>query len=334
MMLHHQSLLPDITYGIQPDATDAQIDEAYNTLLPWFVSQISRRGGIETLTYLMDRVGNPHRQLRVIHVGGTNGKGSTAEKIMEGLRSIQSTPGHTHKRLDDRHPSDHLQPAFPDSASPSPRVGLFTSPHIASLRERLRINGIPITKSDFIKLFYRVTTAAKHEVDSSFHSLSFFEMLTAMMFIYYYEGPNIDPFLFTTTATSNSFSVPESAYNNSRSPYCDYAVIEVGLGGRLDATNIIPASSILCAVITSIGWDHMDLLGSTLEEIAGEKAGILKPNCPVVLGPKASSFQSINDRISALGCYPVTRVADTDMTLETFDSENQRIAGYVTTMLQ
>src|SRR5690606_8731341 len=152
---------------------------------------------------------------KTVHVGGTNGKGSTSSLIASVLQEA----------------------GF--------KVGLYTSPHLVDFRERIRINGEEISKEfvvDFIennKSFFE---------DSK---LSFFEMTVGMAFQYFSDQK------------------------------VDVAIIEVGLGGRLDSTNIITP---LLSVITNIGWDHINLLGNTIEDIAFEKAGIIKENIPVVIG--------------------------------------------------
>ncbi len=179
------------------------------------VGSAAYKEGLEN-TYALDAYfGHPHRSFRTIHVAGTNGKGSCSHT----LAAILQSAGY--------------------------RVGLYTSPHLADFRERIRVNGTPVPESfviDFVE---------KHR--SFFEPLhpSFFELTTAMAFHY--------------------FALQQ----------VDVAVIEVGLGGRLDCTNIIQPD--LC-VITNISFDHTQFLGNTLAKIAGEKAGIIKPHTPVVIG--------------------------------------------------
>lgn len=160
-------------------------------------------------------LGNPHTQFKAVHIGGTNGKGSTSHM----LASILQEAGYA--------------------------VGLYTSPHLKDFRERIRINGIPISKQMVIH-FIR-----KHKAFFEAENCSFFEMTVALAF---------------------------SVFARKK---VDIAIIEVGLGGRLDATNIILPE---LSVITNIGLDHTQFLGNTLEQIAGEKAGIIKRNTPVVIG--------------------------------------------------
>ena len=163
----------------------------------------------------MEHVGNPHTQLRAIHVAGTNGKGSTSHLIAAALQAA----GY--------------------------KVGLFTSPHLVSLTERIRINGQPIPEAE-VAAFVTQHKAFLDEVQPSF-----FETMTAMGFAYFVQEQ------------------------------VDIAVVEVGLGGRLDSTNVLTP---ILSVITNIGLDHTEFLGNTLTKIAKEKAGIIKPGVPVVIG--------------------------------------------------
>ncbi|MFD0792581.1 bifunctional folylpolyglutamate synthase/dihydrofolate synthase [Mucilaginibacter litoreus] len=158
---------------------------------------------------------NPQNKFKSIHVGGTNGKGSTSHM----LAAILQTAGY--------------------------KTGLYTSPHLRDFRERIRINGQMIPEQTVIDF------VAGNSVNFDHIKPSFFEMTVAL------------------------------AFDVFAKQQVDIAVIEVGLGGRLDSTNIITP---LLSVITNIGWDHMNMLGNTLELIAGEKAGIIKPNIPVIVG--------------------------------------------------
>ena len=162
---------------------------------------------------LLESIGNPHKQIKCIHIAGTNGKGSVSSM----LASILSQAGY--------------------------KTGLYTSPHLIDFTERIRINGHCILQSEVIKFI------SKTQIHIERIQPSFFELTVAMAFDY---------------------------FNQEK---VDIAIIEVGLGGRLDSTNVIQPE---LSVITSIGWDHMDLLGNTLESIAFEKAGIIKENRPVV----------------------------------------------------
>jgi dihydrofolate synthase/folylpolyglutamate synthase len=169
-----------------------------------------------TNAYLLaNHLGNPEKNLKCIHVAGTNGKGSTSHM----LASIFQEAGYT--------------------------VGLYTSPHLKDYRERIKINGEEISE-DFVCEFIN-----KNKTFFEANDMSFFEMTVGLAFDYFAKEK------------------------------VDIAIIEVGMGGRLDATNIITP---LVSVITNIGLDHTQFLGNTLEAIAFEKAGIIKPAIPVVIG--------------------------------------------------
>lgn len=188
----------------------------YNSV-PMFqqVGGSAYKEGLENTRTLDEHFAHPHRSFRTIHVAGTNGKGSCSHT----LAAILQEAGY--------------------------RVGLYTSPHLVDFRERIRINGKPISEEYVVRFV--------EEERSFFEPLhpSFFELTTAMAFRYFADEK------------------------------VDVAVIEVGLGGRLDCTNIIRPD--LC-IITNISLDHTQFLGSTLAQIAGEKAGIIKSGIPVVIG--------------------------------------------------
>ena len=192
----------------------------YGRTLEWLYALEARRGmdfRLERLTPVLARLGEPQAAFPAIHVAGTNGKGSTAAM----LHSIYSRAGY--------------------------RTGLYTSPHLLSFRERIRVGGQPIAESDVIGDAEAVRSAAeKSGVD-----LTFFEIATMMALLEF------------------------------RRREVDLAVVEVGLGGRLDATNVVRPAA---AVITSIGLEHRELLGDTIEAIAAEKAGIIKPGTTIVTG--------------------------------------------------
>jgi dihydrofolate synthase/folylpolyglutamate synthase len=195
----------------------------YAETLTWMFAQLpmyqqkgktafnSKLDGILTLS---NHLNNPHKQFKSIHVAGTNGKGSSSHM----LASILQEAGY--------------------------RVGLYTSPHLKDFRERIRINGKPVSETHVVDFI------ATHKNFIQAHSFSFFEMTVGMAFDYFAQEK------------------------------VDIAVIEVGLGGRLDSTNIIIPE---ISLITNIGYDHMDLLGDTLEKIAVEKAGVIKQHVPVVV---------------------------------------------------
>ncbi len=184
------------------------------------------------ITRLLAALGNPHRASRFVHVAGTNGKGSTCAMIEAGLRSAGL------------------------------RTGMYTSPHLVSATERIRIHGVPISEESFADAFHRVHATAERMLAAAaldFHP-TYFETVTAMAFL-----------VFRDTAP-------------------DWVVLEVGMGGRLDATNVVHPD--LC-VITPIDFDHQPFLGNTLQEIAAEKAGILKPGVPAVFARQHSEAAAV-----------------------------------------
>lgn len=185
---------------------------------------------------------HPHRHFKTIHIAGTNGKGSCSHTIA----SILQTDGY--------------------------KVGLYTSPHLVDFRERIRVNGDPISE-DYVVRFVE-------EERSFFEPLhpSFFELTTAMAFKYFADME------------------------------VDIAVIEVGLGGRLDCTNIITP---ILSVITNISFDHTQFLGNTLAKIAGEKAGIIKPNVPVVIGENHPETRPVFTQKAEQLSSPITFAEDT-----------------------
>jgi dihydrofolate synthase/folylpolyglutamate synthase len=173
--------------------------------------------GLQNINRLLSALHNPHKSFLTVHVGGTNGKGSTSAIIASVLRTAGLT------------------------------VGLFTSPHLISFTERIRVNGEEITGNDVISI-----AAEIRDIVSGFDEFSptFFEVVTAIAMLHF------------------------------KRKEIDIAVMEVGMGGRLDATNIIMPE---VSVITNIGYDHKEFLGDTLREIAWEKAGIIKQDVPVVI---------------------------------------------------
>lgn len=171
--------------------------------------------GLSNIGRLTDMLDKPHNSFRSIHIAGTNGKGSTATMIA----SILKTSGYN--------------------------VGIFTSPHLVSFTERIRVNGRPISESNVVSLTHRI----RESFAGTDLNPTFFEVVTALAFYY--------------------FSLKK----------VDWAVIETGLGGRFDATNVIQPE---LSVITNIDMDHVEYLGDTISDITYEKAGIIKPGVPVI----------------------------------------------------
>lgn len=194
--------------------------------LPFYQSQGSKayKPGIDNIRFFVDHLDLNLLDIKFIHVGGTNGKGSTCAY----LSSIIQESGY--------------------------KVGLFTSPHFFDFRERIKVNNKKIEK-DFITKFIQENIELIEELN-----LSFFELSFGMSLYYYFEQK------------------------------VDYAVVEVGLGGRLDATNIINP---ILSVITNISYDHTEILGNSLEKIAYEKAGIIKKNTKIIIGERDKKTQNI-----------------------------------------
>lgn len=209
------------------------IEQQYQTILEYLYSRLPmyQRDGkkafkkdLENTRDLCWELGLPHWKFKSIHVAGTNGKGSVSSM----LSSILMEAGY--------------------------KTGLYTSPHLRSFQERIRVNGQKISQQEIIEFVDLYKSAI--EVISP----SFFELTVGMAFDHFAEQE------------------------------VDIAVVEVGLGGRLDSTNVISPE---ISVITQIGYDHMDMLGNTLEEIAGEKAGIIKQFTPIVIGERHPETEGV-----------------------------------------
>jgi len=192
--------------------------------------------GLENIRRLLSILGDPQDSFRSVHVAGTNGKGSTSAMIESMIRTSGA------------------------------RTGLFTSPHLISFTERIRVNGREISESEVVALADEVRSAAS---GIEGFTPTFFEVTTAIAFLYF------------------------------RKMKVDWAVVEVGMGGRLDATNVLMPEA---SVITSIGMDHSEYLGPTISRIAGEKAGIIKETVPVITAPlDEQAMQVISGRASECG---------------------------------
>ncbi len=192
--------------------------EAINYLLG--LEKFGMRLGLENISELLERLGNPHRRWKAVHVAGTNGKGSVCAYIS----SILEEAGF--------------------------KVGLYTSPHLVRLNERIQVNGKHISDDRLEELAARIrTVCVEMASESPEKQITFFEFLTALAFTHFLDEK------------------------------IDFGVLEVGLGGRLDATNVVMPEA--CA-ITHLAIEHSEHLGGSLEQIAGEKAGIIKEGVPVV----------------------------------------------------
>jgi dihydrofolate synthase/folylpolyglutamate synthase len=204
--------------------------------------------GLETMRYLLELLDNPQRELRFIHLAGTNGKGSVAAMC----HSVLTAAGY--------------------------RTGLYTSPHLVSFCERFQINGRAIPEVDVVRLVAQLKPVLERvAAHPEFRQPTFFEAVTALALLYF------------------------------REQNADIIAWETGLGGRLDATNVVTP---LVSVITNIGFDHMQYLGETLAQIAAEKSGIIKPGAPVVTATTdLDALAVIRGRAALLQC-PVTVVGE------------------------
>ena len=186
--------------------------------------------GLDSMEAFLDRVGHPQRGLKCIHVAGTNGKGSVSSALL----AVLSRAGY--------------------------RVGLYTSPHLSSVRERFRINDTFIPEADFARVASQIREVLGSE------QITYFEFTTALALLWFAQEE------------------------------VDLAILEVGMGGRLDATNVVTP---LVGVITNVTMDHEAYLGDTLEAVAREKAGIIKPNVPLVSAVAADVSRVVVEKTCA-----------------------------------
>ncbi|RKD27332.1 dihydrofolate synthase / folylpolyglutamate synthase [Caminicella sporogenes DSM 14501] len=216
-----------------------------------FINSTNKFGsklGLENIKYLLSLIGNPHNDLKVIHVAGTNGKGSTSSFI-------------SHILIEEGYD-----------------VGLFISPALEKFTDRIKINGKNISERDLSEITSLIKLKIDLMLSEGKEHPTEFEIVTAIAFEYF------------------------------KRKKVDYVVLEVGLGGRLDATNAV--DNPLVSVITPIDFDHVNYLGDTLEKIAYEKAGIIKRNCPVVIHPQNYEAERVirkicSDKNSKLYIAPV-----------------------------
>ena len=187
---------------------------------------------LNRVNHLLDRLGRPDRAYRAIHIAGTKGKGSTAAMIESCLRAA----GY--------------------------RTGFYTSPHLHTFRERMRINNEYVSREEFAQL---VDELEPHL--NAVEGITWFEIVTTLAFLFFARSQ------------------------------IDVAVLEVGLGGRFDATNVVTP---IVSVITSLSMDHMNLLGNTIEQIAFEKAGIIKRHVPVVCAPQVPEALDVIRRVARM----------------------------------
>lgn len=203
------------------------------------VSRYGNRPGAECTKALLARLGNPERELKIIHIAGTNGKGSVCMYIAGMLRSLGLN------------------------------TGVFTSPHLIRENERIRFNDELISDEDFTDCFEKVHRAELELLKDGFGQISYFDFFVGIAMLYY------------------AMKKP------------DVVILETGLGGRLDSTNVV--ESPVMTVITSISLDHVAILGDTVEKIAAEKAGIIKHGAPVVYVAGQEYSHVIEEKAEAMG---------------------------------
>jgi len=220
--------------------------------------------GLDRIRTVLAALGDPQGDFRVVHVAGTNGKGSTCAMIAAGLRAAGI------------------------------RTGLFTSPHLQEPTERVQIDGVPVTSEAFERAFNVVHQTAD-TLDLYCHP-TYFETVTAMAF-----------WLFRETRVHT-------------------AVVEVGLGGRLDSTNVVQPA---VTVITPVDFDHEAYLGSTIEAIAREKAGILKPGVPAVICKQRPEAAAVIEARAAEVGAPVTQTSEFEIRDLEIDARGSRFSGVI-----
>ncbi len=233
---------------MKKETQNITIDNLDNILTRLFsLRRFGIKPGLERITALLNKQGNPHKKIKTVHISGTNGKGTVSSMIA----SVLIEAGFT--------------------------TGLYTSPHLVKFNERIQVNGRMISDADLTRL------ATKYLSEAEENKATFFEITTAIAFDYFAEK-NVD-----------------------------IAVIEAGMGGRYDATNVVEP---LLSVITAIGTDHKEYLGNTIEAIAKEKAGIIKENTPVVVFNDEEKFgkifelkaKAMNAQLTYAKQYPLPKV--------------------------
>ena len=204
---------------------------SFNDTLKWLYSfqKLGIKLGLERIGFISKQLGNPHKDYRVIHVGGTNGKGS----VCMFLESILTSAGY--------------------------KVGVYTSPHLQHISERLAIGKNRISEDELVSIVNKIKPVISMMIKNN-NTPTFFEIITAIAFYYF-------------------------SFNK-----VDFAIIEVGLGGRYDATNIVDST---VSIITNVSLEHQNILGKNIKDIAFEKAGIIKKNTPLITGAKGDSLKII-----------------------------------------
>lgn len=240
----------------------------------WLLSAAERQKfNLDRMHLLLRYIGEPHKSFKSIHVAGSKGKGSTANMIA----SILSSAGY--------------------------KTGLYTSPHLISFRERIKINGDLISELELSELVEKLKPAVEEfRRESKFGDATFFEIYTALAFKFFADQK------------------------------VDFAVIEVGLGGRLDATNVINP---LIAAITPISFEHMGILGDTITKIAFEKSGIIKAHVPTITSPQLPEALEVIRATAAQKGSPLSEVGvDLKFERESFSDLRQEFSLIMSEMFQ
>ncbi|OYP22036.1 tetrahydrofolate synthase, partial [Lachnotalea glycerini] len=205
------------------------------------IPKFTKKNPMDNIKTLMKKLGNPEESMKVIHVAGTNGKGSVCAFLASILRQAGKTNA------------------------------MFTSPHLIEINERFEINGKKVTNEVFTETFHIVINGVNQMIEEGYSHPTFFEFLFAMAMVIFKRAK------------------------------VEYAILETGMGGRLDATNVIDKP--VMTIITTIALDHMQILGDTIEEIAKEKAGIIKSNVVVVFdGTNEAASRVIEEIASKKRC--------------------------------
>lgn len=226
--------------------------EWIHSLLPF-----GMKPGLKRMEWMLERLGHPERELQTIHIGGTNGKGST----ISFMRHVLERAGY--------------------------QVGTFTSPYIECFEERISLNGQPIEEKALVDCGNRIRPFVEELAGTDLGSPTEFEVITTIAFEYF-----------------------------ARVKQPDIVLVEVGLGGRLDSTNVI---SPLLSIITSIGYDHMHILGETLLEITSEKAGIIKNDTPIISGVSQAEAKELIKKVAK------DKNADYDQLRTDFDEQVKKV---------
>ncbi|WP_273128827.1 bifunctional folylpolyglutamate synthase/dihydrofolate synthase [Bacillus weihaiensis] len=220
----------------------------YDEAISWIHGRLKFgvKPGLQRMEELLKQLGSPEKKLRIIHVAGTNGKGSTISYMQHML------------------------------CEAGYKVGTFTSPYIETFNERISMNGLPISDDAMLQLVNEVKPYVEKMGRTELGDPTEFEIITIMMFLYFgkYDQP-------------------------------DYLLLETGLGGRLDSTNVV---SPLLSVITNVGFDHMNILGNTLAEISAEKAGIIKANVPLITAVEDFEALKVIEKVAAQNNAPIWRL--------------------------